>query len=132
MKNQTVACESCPWRVVNHGKRQTDRPGWYSAANRRRLWRGLTNGEAPGMTCHATDERTGAAKPGAEMHECAGALLLVKRELQLVETEQADYKKRFNRRLHFTRAGLAYWMERMLMGPGIPDIGEDNGVGLGL
>lgn len=78
------ACKDCPWRIENHGRR--GKHGFFTAANRKRLWNGLRSGEAPGMTCHGTD--TGRDRPdwgetaGAEAtHECAGAVALVQREL---------------------------------------------------
>jgi hypothetical protein len=79
------ACAQCPWRLANQGTRHPH--GFYSQTNLRRLWTGLRTGEAPGMTCHPTDprmaefdgyEKTAAAR---ETRECAGAIILVLREL---------------------------------------------------
>ncbi len=73
-------CDTCPWRVANHGK--PHKAGWYKLSNLKRLWSGLRTGRAPGMICHSTDpanvEYGGEAKikPGIE-NECAGALFLL-------------------------------------------------------
>lgn len=78
-------CRACPWLVVNHQRRHAD--GWYTVANRRRLWGGLRAGEM--MTCHPTDpsnpapsDRPGAvAAPGTTTRLCAGAWALIAGEL---------------------------------------------------
>lgn len=76
-------CAGCPWRVANQGKRTAG--GWYSRRNLDRLWAGLRRGEQ--MTCHPTDDRDPeyGAPEGATTHECAGALILVLRELRKFE-----------------------------------------------
>jgi hypothetical protein len=37
-------CRACPWLVANHQRRHAD--GWYTVANRRRLWGGLRDGRS--------------------------------------------------------------------------------------
>jgi hypothetical protein len=77
-------CNTCPWRVVNHGKPHP--AGWYKIANLKRLWAGLRSGRAPGMICHSTDSKnveyggTAPVKPGHES-ECGGALYLLIRNV---------------------------------------------------
>ena len=77
------ACAHCPWRLANQGKRHPH--GFYSKKNLQRLWAGMRRGER--MSCHPTDSRM-AEFEGYEqtavretMHECAGYLILVQREL---------------------------------------------------
>lgn len=77
------ACADCPWRLANQGKRHPH--GFYSKANLRRLWNGMRRGAQ--MSCHPTDSRM-AEFEGYEqtalrenVHECAGYLILVQREL---------------------------------------------------
>lgn len=124
-------CGTCPWRTTNQGKPHPD--GWYTAANRRRLWAGLRNGN--GMTCHPTDPdnvvspaaQAAGYKPapeGAEFLECRGAVILQQREMQLLmhvhDGDQAAYRRA--RPPGLTRAGVAY-MARRLLFPGVPMIG---------
>jgi hypothetical protein len=77
-------CDTCPWRVKNHGKPHP--AGWYKLTNLKRLWAGLRSGRARGMICHSTDPKNieygGAApvKPGHEA-ECGGALYLLIRNV---------------------------------------------------
>lgn len=82
-------CAQCPWRTANQG---TPHPhGFYAKKNLRRLWAGLRTGER--MTCHPTDSRM-AEFEGYEhtaerehLHECAGALILVQREMVRLQDE---------------------------------------------
>lgn len=97
-------CKNCPWLTENHGKRHPD--GWFSKANRTRLWNGIRSGEAPGMTCHPTDPNNEVsdkakekgykeAPEHAETRECAGAVILIQKELMLfqdVVEAGGDYK----------------------------------------
>lgn len=76
-------CSACPWRLENHGKPHPG--GWFTKANRNRLWAQLRKGER--MTCHPTDP-TNPLPPGFDplpegvvTHECTGALILQQREL---------------------------------------------------
>lgn len=98
------ACSHCPWRISNQGKRSPD--GWYTAANLRRLWTRLRNGDA--MTCHPTDPENPLteaqkaagfreAKKGGKTRECTGYLILQQREAMafqgccaMVEQGEAD------------------------------------------
>ena len=82
-------CAQCPWLTANHGKRNGE--GWYSKANRRRLWTGIRRGDAPGMSCHPTDtrmefpEHIPGPSEGTEMKACAGWLILAQIELKAYE-----------------------------------------------
>lgn len=85
-------CAHCPWRVENQGKRH--KHGFYTKANLRRLWSGLKNGER--MTCHPTDpemaEFEGYEKTADRevTYECAGALILVQREVMRFQSQYTD------------------------------------------
>lgn len=137
------ACAHCPWRESNQGKRH---PGhYYTLANLKRLWNGLRSGEAPGMTCHPTDpnnpvpEGCPSVPDGVETRECTGALLLVTRELKLIE-KTGDFKEyRRLRRAGLSREGIIHWalgrckLGGTIMGTGakIPLIEEDSDVQYG-
>lgn len=112
-------CAACPWRISNSGKK-TKSPdmefGWYSRKNLDRLWNGLRTGEAPGMTCHPTDgdnplpEGMEPPRETVEKRECAGALLLVQRELKLIEElGPEEYLKRSKVSRGLTKDGIAWW-----------------------
>jgi hypothetical protein len=116
-------CRACPWRAENHGKRHPD--GWYSKANRARLWSGLRRGE--GMSCHPTDpanpvseqaERAGykAAPEHAEVRECVGALVLQQREMQLLNDLGSIAEYRRERPRGLTAEGIARLVERLVFG----------------
>lgn len=120
MKTQDVACAHCPWRRSNQGKPHPD--GWYTKKNLRRLWAGLRSGEAPGMTCHPTDpnnpvpEGTKPVPADVETRECYGALLLVARELRVVDQlEKAGVGRGLYAAYHqmrprgFTKRGAFSW-----------------------
>lgn len=129
----STPCSACPWRKSNQGKRHPH--GWYSQANLRRLWKGLRSGDAPGMSCHPTDvnnEVPDGHKPvpeGTKMMECAGALLLVQRELRRAQADPKNYDKRAP---GLSRHGLLHWIERVLFvppnGARIAEIMEDPDV----
>ena len=112
MESMTKPCSNCPWRKSNQGKPHPH--GWYSVKNLRRLWSGLRTSRAPGMTCHPTDpnndvpEGCRAAPEGSEAKECAGALLLVQRELGMLEKDLKGYLKTRGRR-GLTKEGVAWW-----------------------
>lgn len=91
-------CSSCPWRTANHGKAHAH--GWFTKANRTRLWAGIRRGER--MTCHRTDPENvvpddqAMVPEGTPVAECAGAQVLVQRELGLVQSAmQADPERGF-------------------------------------
>lgn len=75
-------CRACPWLTANHRRPHPD--GWYTDANRRRLWNGLRTGEAPGMTCHPTDPVNQPVGDNTRTRECAGAWILLAREHEAV------------------------------------------------
>jgi len=120
--DQSRACDACPWRKSNQGKRTSG--GWYTKRNLRRLWAGLRTGEAPGMTCHPTDpdnppSDAGAQAPeDAQTKECYGSVLLVVRELKVAEGLHAEHQERTAqvyrkvRPKGLTRAGIAHWIFR--------------------
>lgn len=116
----THPCEACPWRLSNRGRRHPD--GWYTVKNLRRLWAGLRRGN--GMTCHPTDpknlvtERAQAAgyRPApehAKMRECAGALVVLERELHIAQSWGIKKYLR-DRRLGMTMGGLVWLAERFM------------------
>lgn len=129
-------CSHCPWRRANQGTRHPH--GWYSKKNLRRLWSGLRSGKAPGMSCHPTDpnnevpEGHGTPAPdGNQPTECAGALIMVQRELRRFEAESSTYLK--TRKRGLTREGLLWWgVSRCSMagtpfgGPSMPLIKDDD------
>jgi hypothetical protein len=146
----TSPCAQCPWRKSNQGKKMAksdDMPyGWYSLKNLRRLWAGLRTGEAPGMTCHPTDKDNPlpeGAKPvpeGTIRHECAGSLLLVQRELRIIEQYYAQKKtaKEYlkDRRQGLSKHGVAWWgisrcslANTIMGGPSMPTIEECPDIG---
>lgn len=112
MEAMKQPCANCPWRKSNQGKPHPH--GWYTVQNLRRLWKGLRTGEAPGMTCHPTDpnnevpEGCRAAPEGAEAKECAGALLLVQKELNIFQKDPKGYLKARGRR-GLSKYGIAWW-----------------------
>lgn len=129
-------CAHCPWRTENHHKPHPD--GWYTAANRRRLWAKLRRGEA--MSCHPTDPKNPisekaaaagvvAAKEGAQVQECIGAIVLQQREVMRFQTQPEDYLKRWPKGM--TRRGLIVIVERTLFGSPVampkPDLNEPVG-----
>lgn len=97
-------CAACPWLTANH--RRPHPQGYYTDANRRRLWNGLRTGRAPGMTCHPTDPENQPVKAAQRTRECAGAVILALRELAACEAgkDLADYRR--GRPLAMTRDGL--------------------------
>ena len=116
-------CRTCPWLNANHRRRHPD--AWFTGANRRLLWAGLRDGQS--MSCHRTDpanpvsdEAVLAGFPrvpaGTVPRECAGALILVQRELQLLNDigDVKGYQKQ--RRGGLTRRGIVVYLERYLFG----------------
>jgi len=129
-----TACSACPWRKSNQGKPHPH--NWYAQSNLDRLWRGLRTGEAPGMSCHPTDARNEvpdghrAAPDGSIMHECAGSLLLVQREL--TEAQRVGVESYPKRMPFLSKSGLRWWgLARVVFagtpvgGPPMPVIDED-------
>jgi hypothetical protein len=114
-----IPCQACPWRTTNHGKRHAG--GWYTAANRRRLWNGLRRGER--MSCHPTDPRNPVlaghtpTPAHAQTRECTGALILQQRELmrfQECDSDLATYRRRHP--MGLLRGGLLTIVERAIFG----------------
>ena len=97
-------CAACPWLTKNHRR---DHPeGYYTDKNRRRLWSGLRSGDAPGMTCHPTDPENQPTKSEQRTRECAGAVILMQRELHAFEQVGSMSEYRKGRRLAATRDAL--------------------------
>lgn len=127
----TSPCAACPWRKSNLEKPHPHK--WYSKKNLLRLWNGLRKYDAPGMTCHPTDadnqvpDGTKPVPESVEKKECAGAIILVTRELRLLEKHK-DYLK--IRKGGLTRAGGAGWVERIIFGPGLPNLADEPDIQL--
>jgi hypothetical protein len=136
-------CSTCPWRIVNQRDPARCKPHpakWYKPANLRRLWNGIRTGKAPGMVCHSTDAESGSTKPApktATPRECGGVILLVRREVNIlnVTPKFADYRAQRGRDA-LTRMGLAYWLNRHLFGKiegrPIPSVTIDDEAAIGL
>jgi hypothetical protein len=134
-------CATCPWRIANHGKPHPAK--WYAIKNLRRLWNGIRTGEAPGMICHSTDAESaeyGSTKPApatATPRECGGVILLVRREVNLLNRtpKWADYRRARGRDA-LTKSGLAYWVNRHIFGAmegrPIPAVTVDDESAIGL
>lgn len=88
-------CSSCPWLTSNHGKPHPD--GWYTLANRKRLWAKMRRGER--MSCHMTDPRNPVpegVKPVPEhavTRECTGGLILQQREVMRLQAPSGPFKQ---------------------------------------
>lgn len=118
-----VACKDCPWRLSNQGKRHPD--GWYTKRNLTRLWALLRTGET--MSCHPTDpgnpvsEAAQAAgyRPApsySKPRECTGALVLVQREVMVMQDHGsvAEYRRARPRGLRTSAFG--WIVERLIFG----------------
>jgi hypothetical protein len=129
-------CSECPWRVSNRGR--ANQHGFYTARNLARLWSGLRRGQR--MTCHPTDPHM-SDFAGYEdtavrtvTHECAGAAILVQRELarfqdaaHAAESEgQRDAFRRYRagRKKTMTFAGLQAAVTTYLFGAAPPPFGD--------
>src|SRR4051812_5213451 len=80
-------CAQCPWRLANQGCDHPEfGPDAYGKRNLGRLWAGLRDGKR--MSCHPSVEPSlvRARLTGlSRRRECAGALILVQRELARYE-----------------------------------------------
>jgi hypothetical protein len=118
-------CGTCPWRLGNHGRRHPD--GWFTKANRDRLWSQLRRGEM--MSCHPTDPANPVsekaqeagyrpAPEGATRLECRGAVIIQQRELHLLinryDMSVADYRR--DRPRGLTRDGISAMVARLAFG----------------
>lgn len=131
-KNVTEAapqpCKGCPWLLENHGKRHPD--GWYTKANRNRLWSGLRNGGA--MTCHPTDPDNEVsdqaqakgyrqAPEHAQTRECTGGQLIQQREFQILDAiyrgDLPTYLR--ERRQGLSKTGVAKFLQRFIFGKAV-------------
>lgn len=134
-------CATCPWRKSNHGKPHP--ANWYRESNLRRLWNGIRRGQARGMVCHSTDPEAadyGSTKPvpeTAQPRECGGALVLVIREVEVLNGCQnfAEYRMKRGKD-GMTRPALRQWLNRYVFGAmegrPIPTVTADDLDGIGL
>jgi hypothetical protein len=139
-------CNQCPWRLENQGKRHSH--SFYTKKNLTRLWNLLRRGGAP-QSCHMTDPShpdhlAVGCKETAEARECPGSVILVLREVRQMADENNVVKAkrieeyRRSRKRGLTQAGLAYWLLARIQlggvpligGPKLPDVEEDDAVGL--
>ncbi|MCI0421498.1 MAG: hypothetical protein L0312_20115 [Acidobacteria bacterium] len=123
MTNTASACEHCPWRLANQGKRH--RFGFFTRANLTRLWNQLRRG-ASGQSCHPTDPNhpdhvASGAKPGSTPRECAGSIVLIMRELLSIRgkrnevTPETIDRYLAKRKKHgLTKKGILYWLVQRL------------------
>jgi hypothetical protein len=118
-----LACAACPWRISNIGKPspivEGQRYGWYTLANLRRLWEGIRTGDP--MTCHPTDVEMIQAlgkKPRRDVqtHECAGAVIVVQREMMRLQHVGSVREYRRRHRKGLTAEGIASVLERVIFG----------------
>lgn len=118
-------CSACPWGAVHAGKRHTG--GWYTKANRARLWRGLRRGES--MSCHPTDPQveisaraqeqgSRPAPDHAKLRECMGALILQQREFMYCQEDYSGDVALYRRQRPFglTKDGLRVLVARFVLG----------------
>ena len=129
-------CAACPWLTANHRRPHPD--GWYSDANRRRLWSGLRTGDAPGMTCHPTDPNNQPVGDHVVTRECTGAWLLVAREATAFEHSESWSDYTSGRKLAMTKVGMFSAASAMLPPPfgrglvvSLPDAPVSIGLGTG-
>lgn len=130
-----TACEFCPWRVTNHGKKTPW--GFYRAANLTRLWNQIRRG-GHAQSCHPTDPNhpdhiAAGAKAGATPKECPGSVILVLREMEKLAacgggngTEITPEGVTAYLREHrdgLTKSGIAYWVVSRYSFGGVPFVG---------
>lgn len=81
-------CAQCPWRVENQGKPTPG--GFFTKRNLRRLWGQIRRGGGV-QSCHVTDTShpdhvaAGAKDIPSGVRECGGSLVLVQRELRILQ-----------------------------------------------
>lgn len=140
MTDLKKACEQCPWRLSNQGKRHFG--GFYTKKNLTRLWNQIRNGGGQ-QSCHLTDPRhpdhiqSGCKTKDIEAtQECPGSIILVQRELMQLDSIK-NFEKYRKRKRGLTKRGIVYWaFERLTMGgtplggPKLPPIQDDDAVGL--
>ena len=128
----STPCTQCPWRLSNQGKKS--KWGFYTKKNILRLWNEIRGGGGI-QSCHMTDpchedHLAAGCKAGAKTRECAGSVIVILRELDLlkrpdrqpIEPEDAD-RYLATRKKGFTKMGLLYYLiSRMSMG-GVPFLG---------
>lgn len=141
------ACEQCPWRLSNQGKKHAYK--FYTMANLKRLWNQIRRGGKP-QGCHLTDPShpdhvAAGCKPGAVARECPGSVLVVTREIKRMADENNVIGENavprylaMRKRHGLTKTGIYYWLiERIKFAnvpffgaPGIPAVEEDPEIGL--
>lgn len=125
-----TACEQCPWRTANQGKKH--KFGFYTKANLRRLWNGLRTGNA--QSCHMTDPShpehiAVGAKPDSKAQECPGSVILIHREIARLAGEEKcvdgpaldRYLK--TRKKGLTNEGILFWIVQRIQMAGVPFMG---------
>lgn len=143
----TKPCAQCPWRRSNQGKKHFG--GFYTRANLSRLWNQVRKGGRQ-QSCHLTDPshpdhvQAGAREDG-KASECPGSIILIRRELaamagpdNVIAPESVDRYKRTRKRGIDPRSGITYWIvariafagKPFLGGPPIPDLEDDEAIGL--
>ncbi len=137
------ACEQCPWRTSNQGKKTAW--GFYTKANLKRLWRGLC-GRLKALqpqSCHLTDPSNedhvaAGASEGAKAKECPGSVIIMIRENHILNRYlDEDGRRGFARysrdRFGFNRDGACWWAARdipLIGGPPMPKVLDDPEVGV--
>lgn len=144
------ACLQCPWRRSNQEKPHP--LGFYTRSNLRRLWNQIRRG-GKAQSCHMTDPShpdhiEAGCKPDAVARECPGSVLLVLREIEKMVEDKGGEKEvssegvkaylERHRRKGLTKSGVLYWVVQRLQfggvpllgGPELPEVEEDDGVGL--
>lgn len=122
-------CETCPWLIKNHGKPHPHH--WYAKWNIRRLWNGIRNGKAAGVTCHASDPKAPAygghnIRASSQPHPCAGAILYLSKHVDAMNDAPSydAYRNLFD--LPVSKKVFLKLLERQLFsGKAMPDV-EDR------
>lgn len=142
-------CKQCPWRTENQGKASPG--GFYTKQNLTRLWSQIRKG-GHAQSCHLSDPShpdhlAAGCKPDSQPQECPGSVMLVKRELAVMQALSTDgetiddagvktYLKQ--RRGGLTKLGVLYWLVDRIMfggqpfigGKKLPEVSDDPAIGL--
>lgn len=141
------ACEQCPWRLANQGKKHAYK--FYTMANLKRLWSQIRKGGAQ-QSCHLTDPShpdhiASGCKETAVARECPGSVIVVTREIKRMATadntitpELATRYSAERKRHGLTKQGMRYWLIDRIQfggvpffgGPKFPDVEDDPAIGL--
>lgn len=138
------ACEQCPWRTSNQGKRTAW--GFYTKENLRRLWRGLCGRrqQLQPQSCHLTDPshedhvKAGASEK-ATAKECPGSVIVMIRENNILGKYLEDaggpdgFRLYSRERFGLNREAACWWTTRgipLVGGPALPDVNDDSEIGV--